>query len=139
MKKKVITLLCVTMALGLVGCKNTSNNTSTGDEEVVSVPDEDVPEALLDSNTEYVFGTATLTYAEFYSGDVSSTDSYDGVSSATTNKYEIFPNMDTDYVDETTNAEGYHINGIKNVNVAVPTDEVDAYKVINDTFEKSED
>ena len=139
MKKKVITLLCVTMALGLVGCKNTSNNTSTGDEEVVSVPDEDVPEALLDSNTEYVFGTATLTYAEFYSGDVSSTDSYDGVSSATTNKYEIFPNMDTDYVDETTNAEGYHINGIKNVNVAVPSDEVDAYKAINDTFEKSED
>ena len=139
MKKKVITLLCVTMALGLVGCKNTSNNTSTGDEEVVSVPDEDVLEALLDSNTEYVFGTATLTYAEFYSGDVSSTDSYDGVSSATTNKYEIFPNMDTDYVDETTNAEGYHINGIKNVNVAVPTDEVDAYKAINDTFEKSED
>ena len=139
MKKKVITLLCVTMALGLVGCKNTSNNTSTGDEEVVSVPDEDVPEALLDSNTEYVFGTATLTYAEFYSGDVSSTDSYDGVSSATTNKYEIFPNMDTDYVDETTNAEGYHINGIKNVNVAVPADEVDAYKAINDTFEKSED
>lgn len=139
MKKKVITLLCVTMALGLVGCKNTSNNTSTGDEEVVSVPDEDVPEALLDSNTEYVFGTATLTYAEFYSGDVSSTDSYDGVSSATTNKYEIFPNMDTDYVDETTNSEGYHINGIKNVNVAVPTDEVDAYKAINDTFEKSED
>ena len=139
MKKKVITLLCVTMALGLVGCKNTSNNTSTGDEEVVSVPDEDVPEALLDSNTEYVFGTATLTYAEFYSGDGSSTDSYDGVSSATTNKYEIFPNMDTDYVDETTNAEGYHINGIKNVNVAVPADEVDAYKAINDTFEKSED
>lgn len=139
MKKKVITLLCVTMALGLVGCKNTSNNISTGDEEVVSVPDEDVPEALLDSNTEYVFGTATLTYAEFYSGDVSSTDSYDGVSSATTNKYEIFPNMDTDYVDETTNAEGYHINGIKNVNVAVPSDEVDAYKAINDTFEKSED
>lgn len=139
MKKKVITLLCVTMALGLVGCKNKSNNTSTGDEEVVSVPDEDVPEALLDSNTEYVFGTATLTYAEFYSGDVSSTDSYDGVSSATTNKYELFPNMDTDYVDETTNAEGYHINGIKNVNVAVPTDEVDAYKAINDTFEKSED
>lgn len=139
MKKKVITLLCITMALGLVGCKNTSNNTSTGDEEVVSVPDEDVPEALLDSNTEYVFGTATLTYAEFYSGDVSSTDSYDGVSSATTNKYEIFPNMDTDYVDETTNSEGYHINGIKNVNVAVPTDELDAYKAINDTFEKSED
>ena len=33
----------------------------------------------------------------------------------------------------------YHINGIKNVNVAVPTDEVDAYKAINDTFEKSED
>ena len=138
MKKKVIAVLCATMTLCLLGCNNASNSTSKVNEEVVSVPEEDVPESLLDSDTKYVFGTATLTYAEFYSGDVSSTETYDGVSSATTNKYEIFPNMDTDYVDETKNAKGYHINGIKNVNVAVPADEVDVYKGINSTFEKSE-
>ena len=138
MKKKVIAVLCATMTLSLLGCNNASNSTSKVNEEVVSVPEEDVPESLLDSDTKYVFGTATLTYAEFYSGDVSSTESYDGVSSATTNKYEIFPNMDTDYVDETKNANGYHINGINNVNVAVPADEVDVYKGINGTFEKSE-
>lgn len=138
MKKKVIAVLCATMTLSLLGCNNASNSTSKVNEEVVSVPEEDVPESLLDSDTKYVFGTATLTYAEFYSEDVSSTESYDGVSSATTNKYEIFPNMDTDYVDETKNANGYHINGIKNVNVAVPADEVDVYKGINSTFEKSE-
>ncbi|WP_458459897.1 hypothetical protein [Pseudobutyrivibrio sp.] len=138
MKKKVIAVLCATMTLSLLGCNNASTSTSKVNEEVVSVPEEDVPESLLDSDTKYVFGTATLTYAEFYSGDVSSTESYDGVSSATTNKYEIFPNMDTDYVDEIKNANGYHINGIKNVNVAVPADEVDVYKGINSTFEKSE-
>jgi hypothetical protein len=46
-----------------------------------------------------VYGTATLTYAEFYSGDVSSTDGYgvDGVTSATTSKYSIMSNMSTDF------------------------------------------
>ncbi len=93
--------------------------------------------AALDPATEYVFGTAALSYEEFYSGDVSSTDSYDAVSSATSKKFEIFSNMNTDYVDETTNAEGYKILGIKNVNVAVPADQADAYAKLNETFEKS--
>ena len=95
--------------------------------------------AALDPNTEYVFGTATLTYAEFYAGDVSSTDSYDAVSSATAKKYEIFPNMSTDFVDETSNAEGYNILGVKNVNVAVPADQAEEFAKINDSFAKAEE
>ncbi|MBE5830207.1 MAG: hypothetical protein E7306_00525 [Butyrivibrio sp.] len=93
--------------------------------------------AALDPNTEYVFGTAALSYEEFYSGDVSSTESYDAVSSATSKKFEIFPNMNTDYVDETTNAEGYKILGVKNVNVAIPADQADAYAKLNETFVQS--
>lgn len=81
-----------------------------------------------------VYGTATLTYAEFFSGDVSSTDSFDAVSSATTSKYEIMPNMDTDFVDETANADGYHITGVKNVNVAVSEADYEAYQACNPTF-----
>ncbi len=84
--------------------------------------------------TSYVFGTATLTYAEFYAGDVSSTESFDAVSSATTSKYGIMANMSTDFVDEETNADGYHILGVQNVNVAVPESEVESYKAINPTF-----
>lgn len=85
-----------------------------------------------------VYGTATLTYAEFFSGDVSSTDSFDAVSSATTSKYEIMPNMDTDFVDETANADGYHITGVKNVNVAVSEADYEAYQACNPTFVPTE-
>lgn len=85
-----------------------------------------------------VYGTATLTYAEFFSGDVSSTDSFDAVSSATTSKYEIMPNMDTDFVDETVNADGYHITGVKNVNVAVSEADYEAYQACNPTFVPTE-
>lgn len=85
-----------------------------------------------------VYGTATLTYAEFFSGDVSSTDSFDAVSSATTSKYEIMPNMDTDFVDETVNADGYHITGVKNVNVAVSEADYEAYQACNPTFVPAE-
>lgn len=85
-----------------------------------------------------VYGTATLTYAEFFSGDVSSTDSFDAVSSATTSKYEIMPNMDTDFVDETANADGYHITGVKNVNVAVSEADYEAYQACNPTFVPAE-
>lgn len=85
-----------------------------------------------------VYGTATLTYAEFFSGDVSSTDSFDAVSSATTSKYEIMPNMDTDFVDETANADGYHITGVKNVNVAVSAEDCEEYQAYNPTFVPTE-
>ena len=133
MRKKMYLSLMSFMALGLIGC---GAKEAAVDTESVEVAEEETVQmnGLLDPNTEYVFGTATLSYAEFYSGDVSSVDSYDAVASATTGKSEIFQNMVTDFVDETTNADGYHITGVKNVNVAVPADQVDAYKAINDSF-----
>ena len=84
--------------------------------------------------TDLVYGTATLTYAEYYAGDVSSTDVYDAVSSATNKKYAILKNAYTDFVDETSNADGYRILGVSNVNVAVPRSQKDAYGKINPTF-----
>ncbi|SFO17133.1 hypothetical protein SAMN04487831_11073 [Pseudobutyrivibrio sp. UC1225] len=133
MRKKMYLSLMSFMALGLIGC---GAKEAAVDTENVEVAEEETVQmnGLLDPDTAYVFGTATLSYAEFYSGDVSSVDSYDAVASATTGKSEIFPNMVTDFVDETTNADGYHITGVKNVNVAVPADQVDAYKAINDSF-----
>ena len=145
MKNKVIVGLLVAVSVLAAGCGNqavqeASSEVSNAEEQTETVIEEaEAPKsdsAL--SSTEYVYGTATLSYADFYSGDVSSTDSYDAVSSATFKKYEIFSNMDTDYVDETTNAEGYHILGVKNVNVAVPADQVDAYAQINETFVKAD-
>jgi hypothetical protein len=86
-----------------------------------------------------VYGTATLTYAEFYSGDVSTTDGYgvDGVTSATTSKYSIMSNMSTDFQSEEANANGYHILGVQNVNVAVDAADYQAYKALNPTFRVS--
>ena len=81
-----------------------------------------------------VYGTATLTYADFYAGNVSSTDSIDMVTSATTGKSGTFTNTVSDFVDEKTNREGYHLTGIANVNVAVPAEQVEAYKALNPTF-----
>ena len=46
--------------------------------------------------------------------------------------------MVTDFVEEQTNAYGYHITGVKNVNVAVPADQVEDYKAINDSFVETE-
>ncbi len=120
--------------------ESAAEDSSSDAQATAEISDEAVPmAAALDPNTEYVFGTATLTYAEFYEGDVSSTDSYDVVSSATAKKYEIFPNMSTDFVDETTNADGYNILGVKNVNVAIPADQADAYAKINDSFVKADE
>ena len=84
-----------------------------------------------------VYGTAALTYAEFYSGDVSSVEGIDAVSSATTGKSGSFPNVWTDFVDEETNKEGYHILGVQNVNIALSAADVDAYKALNPTFAES--
>ena len=83
---------------------------------------------------ELVYGTASLSYAEFYAGDVSSVDGYDAVSSATNTKYAIFQNAYTDFVDAETNANGYHILGVKNVNVAIAASDVEAYRAINPSF-----
>lgn len=152
MKKSTLAMMLSVTIIGVTGCANTSEgagntqdtaNQQSSDNSVESattVDDSDTALAnTLDPDTEYVFGTATLTYAQFYEGDVSSTDSYDAVSSATSKKYELFTNAATDYVDETTNAEGYNILGVKNVNVAVPSDQVEEYEKINDTFVVSDD
>ncbi|MCI8285670.1 MAG: hypothetical protein HFE90_10490 [Firmicutes bacterium] len=81
-----------------------------------------------------VYGTASLTFREFYSGDVSSTDYYgaDGVSSATVSKHSIMSNMYTDYMEDKT--DGYNILGVKNVNVAVAKTDYDNYVAAEPTF-----
>ena len=77
----------------------------------------------------YGYGTMTMTYAEFYAGDVNSAK-MDAVSSATTTKSKTFPNADsTDLTDD-----GYKINGVKNVPVKVmesASDELKARVTLN--------
>ena len=67
-----------------------------------------------------LYGTSNLTYKEFYSDEVSSTDSFDAVTTATIRKYSIMPNAWTDYEAESAEAAGgYHVKGVAGVNVAV--------------------
>lgn len=67
-----------------------------------------------------IYGTSNLTYKEFYSGDISSTDSFDVVTTASTSKYSVLSNAWTDYEKESAEAAGgYHVKGVANVNVAV--------------------
>ena len=67
-----------------------------------------------------IYGTSNLTYKEFYSGDVSSTDSFDVVTTASTSKYSVLSNAWTDYKKESAEAAGgYHVKGVANVNIAV--------------------
>lgn len=67
-----------------------------------------------------IYGTSNLTYKEFYSGDVSSTDSFDVVTTASTSKYSVLSNAWTDYEKESAEAAGgYHVKGVANVNVAI--------------------
>ncbi len=128
MKKISLLALTLILALVLAAC-----SASPAPEEPSEGPAENEPSSSGEGQ-ELVFGSATLTYAEFFSGDVSSTESFDAVTSATTSKYEIMPNMATDFVDETANADGYHITGVKHVTVAVPVEDVEAYQAANDTF-----
>lgn len=134
--KKIAALFAAVFTLGtLSACGIGGSPDETGKNENVDVSSGTEQNNHSESqDASYVFGTATLTYAEFYSGDVSSVDGYDAVSSATTSKYEIMSNMSTDFVDEGTNADGYHILGVQNVNVAVPESELESYKAINPTF-----
>lgn len=84
---------------------------------------------------ETLYGTTALTFAEFYSGDVSSTDGYgvDGVSSATVGKYNSFNGkMYTNFTEDKT--EGYNIYGVKKVNVAVSANDFDAFKALKNDF-----
>ena len=92
--------------------------------------------ALLALNAETLYGTATLTYAEYYAGDVTSVDGYgiDGITSATVEKNVSFNNgMYTNYTEDKT--DGYNILGVKNVNVAVSAADYEAYLAINPTFQ----
>lgn len=70
-----------------------------------------------------LYGTTNLTYKEFYLDNVNSTDSFDAVTTATTNKYSVLSNAWTDYEKESAEAAGgYHVKGVSNVNVAVDSE-----------------
>lgn len=136
--KKILTLLLVAAlsASALTACGNTNNTPTNDNPSIEEAQNNKAVQETTDeaTNVKLVYGTATLTYAEFYEGDVSSTDSYDAVTSATTSKYQIMGNMATDFVDEETNAEGYHITGVQNVNLSIAESDVEAYQAINPTF-----
>ncbi len=125
----------LTCSVVLAGCGKKA------DEQIVD-DNKEVPASAVATSTPtptptpvtYVYGTASLTYAEYYSGDVSSTEGFDAVTSATNKKNAIMPNMYTDFVDAETNAGGYHILGVQNVNVAVPEGQEEAYAKLNPTF-----
>lgn len=86
----------------------------------------------------YVYGTANLSYADFYYGELKDVKEdttldltsdkaasyresgmYDAVSSATTNKYKNY--FSSTYSEDNTSEQGGSIIGIKDVNIAVPT------------------
>lgn len=87
----------------------------------------------------YVYGTANLSYADFYYGELNDVEEdaeinldaedkaasyresgmYDAVSSATTNKYKSF--FSSTYSEDNANGQGGSIIGMKDVNIAVPT------------------
>ena len=94
-----------------------------------------------------LYGKSKLTYKEFYSGDVSSTDSFDVVTTASTSKYSVLSNAWTDYEAERAEAAGgYHVKGVANVNVAVDSDLYvksailkDANKELSKAYEEASD
>lgn len=103
----------------------------------------------------YVYGTANLSYADFYYGELNDVKEdttldltsdkaasyresgmYDAVSSATTNKYKSF--FSSTYSEDNANGQGGSIIGIKDVNIAVPTSLYEnAKKAISDNKECS--
>ena len=103
----------------------------------------------------YVYGTANLSYADFYYGELNDVKEdttldltsdkaasyresgmYDAVSSATTNKYKNY--FSSTYSEDNTNEQGGSIIGIKDVNIAVPTSLYEnAKKAISDNKECS--
>ena len=103
----------------------------------------------------YVYGTANLSYADFYYGELNDVKEdttldltsdkaasyresgmYDAVSSATTNKYKSF--FSNTYSEDNANGQGGSIIGIKDVNIAVPTSLYEnAKKAISDNKECS--
>jgi len=141
MKKTSVLAVTLAAMLTLTACNvstSSSASSDTGSGQGSSTNTSQNSQTSEKADSELIYGTATLTYKEFFSGDVSSTDSFDAVSSATTSKYEIMPNMATDFVDAEKNADGYHITGVKNVNLAVPSGDYEAYMSLNPTFVPTE-
>ena len=140
MKKKLIFTMILAGVVSLSACGGNADSGSGNQSLNSSIPETSDSATIPDDGKEeeFVYGTATLTYAQFFAGDVSSTESYDAVSSATMSKYAIMPNMATDFVDEEINADGYHITGVQNVNIAVAASEYEAYLAMNPTFVLSE-
>lgn len=68
-----------------------------------------------------LYGTASLDFDEFYAGDVTSTDGFDAVTTATVSKHAIMGNMYTDWTAD--KEDGYRILGVANVNVAVDAEQ----------------
>ncbi|MGM9613679.1 MAG: FMN-binding protein, partial [Butyricicoccus sp.] len=106
-------------------------NQAMADAPVFTVNGEEISAENVDGTNVYyytaaeqltgdLYGTATLTYKEFYEGEVGTMDSYDAVSSATMSKNTIFQNEDS---TEPVEGEGYKINGVKNVPVRVAADQ----------------
>lgn len=93
--------------------------------------------ALRALSGETIYGTATLTYAEYYAGDVTTTEHYgvDGVTTATVSKYSTLKNTYSNYTEDKT--EGYNILGVHNVNVAVAAKDYAAYQQLEPTFQAS--
>ena len=103
----------------------------------------------------YEYGTANLSYADFYYGELNDVKEdttldltsdkaasyresgmYDAVSSATTNKYKSF--FSSTYSEDNANGQGGSIIGMKDVNIAVPTSLYEnAKKAISDKKECS--
>ena len=95
----------------------------------------------------YEYGTANLSYADFYYGELNDVKEdttldltsdkaasyresgmYDAVSSATTNKYKSF--FSSTYSEDNANGQGGSIIGMKDVNIAVPTSLYENAKII---------
>lgn len=93
--------------------------------------------ALRALSGETVYGTATLTYADYYAGDVTTTEHYgvDGVTTATVSKYSTLKNTYSNYTEDKT--EGYNILGVLNVSVAVAAKDYASYVALNPTFQAS--
>ena len=87
--------------------KALSELTQIGDSSVYYLPQTGLSDSIY-------YGTATLSYTDYYAKDTSVAE-YDAISSATTKKNNTFPNEDS----TTPTEDGYQILGVKNVPVAV--------------------
>ena len=67
-----------------------------------------------------IYGTAALTYDEYYAGYVTEGYEYDAITTATVGDYDMFTYMYDNY--DGTQTDGYNILGVTGVNVAVDAD-----------------